>query len=250
MTHAARRRHHMVAIVTGATGGIGRATARRLLRDGCRVMLLDLEAQALQQQCATLARSHPHRVAWQVCDVADEKQVEAAVDATLEKFGHWDLMVNNAGVIDYTPLTELSSADWHRIFDVDLLGAFHFTRHALLRMRRGGAIVNVASVHAVATEPLLAPYAAAKAAMLSLTRSAALEGRPRAIRANAVLPGAIDTPMLWNSPSVHSGTEKLEPDDIGSPEAIAAVIAFLGSSDARFVNGTVLLADGARRARL
>lgn len=250
MTHSSRRRHHQVAIVTGATGGIGKAVCRRLLRDGLRVMLADLDRHALEHLCSTLEHSHRHRVSWTVCDVSDQSQVEQAVEATLKRFGHWDLVVNNAGIIDYQPLTELTGADWHRIFDVDLLGAFYFTRQALLRMRRGGAIVNVSSVHAAATEPLLAPYAAAKAAMLSLTRSTALEGRPRGIRANAILPGAIDTPMLWDSPSVRSGSEQLTADDVGSPEAVAAVIAFLGSPDARFVNGATLLVDGARRARL
>lgn len=250
MTHASRRRHHQVAIVTGATGGIGKATSRQLLRDGARVMLADLDQHALAHLGSTLEHSHRHRVAWVVCDVACERQVEQAVEATLTRFGHWDLVVNNAGVISYRALVDLTGEDWRRILDVDLLGAFYFTRLALTRMRRGGAIVNVSSVHAQATEPLLAPYAAAKAAMLSLTRSTALEGQPRDIRANAILPGAIDTPMLWDSLSVRSGAEQLTPADVGSPEAVAAVIAFLGSAEARFVNGAALLVDGARLARL
>jgi NAD(P)-dependent dehydrogenase (short-subunit alcohol dehydrogenase family) len=117
-------------------------------------------------------------------------------------------------------------------------------------MRRGGAIVNVSSVHAVETEPLVAPYAAAKAALLSLTRSAALEGKAKGIRVNAVLPGAVDTPMLWDNPNVKSGVEVIDKADVGAPEDIAGAIAFLLADEARFVDGTSLRVDGARLARL
>jgi NAD(P)-dependent dehydrogenase (short-subunit alcohol dehydrogenase family) len=114
----------------------------------------------------------------------------------------------------------------------------------------GGAIVNIASVHAVETSPLVAPYAAAKAALLSLTRSAAIEGRDLGIRANAILPGAIDTPMLWENPNLKSGAEVLDPKDIGRPEDVAAAVAFLASDEARFISGAALNVDGGRLARL
>jgi NAD(P)-dependent dehydrogenase (short-subunit alcohol dehydrogenase family) len=117
-------------------------------------------------------------------------------------------------------------------------------------MGQGGAIVNIASVHAVMTTPNVAPYAAAKAAMLSLTRSAAIEGKAKGIRANAILPGAIDTPMLWSNPNLKSGAEKLDPKDVGKPEDIAAAVAFLGSGDAAFVTGASLEVDGGRLAQL
>jgi NAD(P)-dependent dehydrogenase (short-subunit alcohol dehydrogenase family) len=100
------------------------------------------------------------------------------------------------------------------------------------------------------TTPLVAPYAAAKAAMLSLTRSAAIEGRERGIRANALLPGAVDTPMLWENPNIKSGAEKIDPADVGKPEDIAAAAAFLASDEARFVTGAALAVDGGRLARL
>ena len=98
--------------------------------------------------------------------------------------------------------------------------------------------------------PLDAPYAAAKAALLSLTRSAAIEGTNKRIRVNAVLPGAIDTPMLWNNPNVQSGAEKIDPKDVGQPAHVAAAIAFLASDDAAFIQGTTLIVDGGRLARL
>ncbi|WP_263486624.1 SDR family oxidoreductase [Mesorhizobium sp. ESP6-5] len=117
-------------------------------------------------------------------------------------------------------------------------------------MTQGGSIVNISSVHALETTPHVAPYAAAKAALLSLTRSTAIEGRARGIRANAILPGAIDTPMLWENPNIKSGVETISPEDVGKPEQIAAAAAFLASDDAAFVNGAALNVDGGRLARL
>jgi len=133
---------------------------------------------------------------------------------------------------------------------VDLFGAFWFIKQAFLCCGPGAAIVNVASIHAVETTALVSAYAAAKAALVSLTRSAAIEGRPKGIRVNAVLPGAIETPMLRANPQVKSGVEQLAPGDVGQPEDVARAIAYLASDDAAFVTGTGLLVDGGRLATL
>ena len=240
-----------IAIVTGASGGIGRATVRRLLQDGAGVMLAGLHLDRLDATRADLGREFdPARMATVACDVSREDQVIAAVDATIRQLGGWDYVVNNAGTMLFKPIEEQTEQDWRGILDVDLLGAFFFTKQAFLRMRRGGAIVNVSSVHAVETEPLVAPYAAAKAALLSLTRSAALEGKAKGIRVNAVLPGAVDTPMLWDNPNVKAGVEVIDKGDVGAPEDLAAAIAFLLTDEARFVDGASLRVDGARLARL
>ena len=179
------------AIVTGAAGGIGLATARRLLRDGASVLLADLNQDKLEAAAAQLAseaKADPKRIATVVCDVSREDQVVAAADEAIARFGHWDIVVNNAGLMMFKPIEEQTVEDWQRILGVDLLGAFLFIKQAFLKMKGGGAVVNVSSVHAVETEPLVAPYAAAKTALLSLTRSAALEGKPKGVRVNAVLP--------------------------------------------------------------
>jgi len=240
-----------IAIVTGASGGIGLATVRRLLQGGASVMLADLHQDRLDANQADLGKEFdPAHIATVTCDVSHEDQVIAAVDATVNRFGALDYIVNNAGTMIFKPIEQQTEQDWRLILDVDLLGAFFFTKQAFLRMRRGGAIVNVSSVHAVETEPLVAPYAAAKAALLSLTRSAALEGKARGLRANAILPGAVDTPMLWNNPNVQAGVEVIDKADVGSADDIAAAIAFLLADDARFVDGTSLRVDGARLARL
>lgn len=247
---AAARFADRVALVTGAGGGIGLATARRLASEGARVVAVDLD-RARADTAAEAARSAGAPEAWgAACDVADEAAAEAAVAGALSRFGRLDVVVNNAGMMLFKPLQECTGADWARVLGVDLMGAVHFTRLAFLHMARGGSIVNVSSVHAAMTTPLVAPYAAAKAAVLSLTRSAAIEGRGRGIRANALLPGAVDTPMLRENPNVKSGAEKIDPADVGKPEDIAAAAAFLASDDARFVTGAALAVDGGRLARL
>jgi meso-butanediol dehydrogenase/(S,S)-butanediol dehydrogenase/diacetyl reductase len=235
-----------VAIVTGAASGIGLATAQRLVADGAKVVLADLDAAKMEAARAQLGGD----TLVSVCDVGVEVQVQATVQLALDKFGRLDIVVNNAGLMVFKPIEELTEEDWLRILRVDLLGAFFFTKHAFLNMPEGGAIVNMSSVHALATEALVAPYAAAKAALLSLTRSSAIEGRAKNIRVNAVIPGAVDTPMLWNNPNVKSGVEVIDKGDVGKPEDLAAAVAWLASSDAAFVCGTTLVVDGGRLARL
>jgi NAD(P)-dependent dehydrogenase (short-subunit alcohol dehydrogenase family) len=239
-----------VAIVTGAASGIGLATAKRLGSEGARVVLADISADRVNE-AAESVKSAGAPDAWgSICDVSHEDQVTETVEGTIRRFGRLDVVVNNAGLMIFKPLEEHTSADWLRILQVDLLGAFLFTRAAFGAMTGGGTIVNVSSVHAVETTPLVASYAAAKAALLSLTRSAAIEGKPKGIRVNAILPGAVDTPMLWENPNLKSGQETLSKTDVGKPEDVAATIAYLASDDAVFVQGAALRVDGGRLSRL
>lgn len=245
-----RRFEDKVAIVTGAAGGIGLATAQRLGSEGARVVLVDLDAARLETAIAAVARSGAPD-AWAVtCDVSIEDQVRSVVAATMQRFGRLDVVVNNAGLMSFKPLQEFTASDWNKVLGVDLLGAFFFIKYAFGCMMPGGAIVNVSSIHALQTAPLAAPYAAAKAALLSLTRTAALEGAPRGLRSNAVLPGAVDTPMLRNNPDVQSGVEHFDATELGQPAQIAAAVAFLASDDASFVQGTGLVVDGGRLSGL
>ena len=232
------------AIVTGGASGIGAAVAELLRARGAEVLVADLDGDAA---AALAARLGARSIA---CDVADEGRVVACFEALAAAAGRVDMVVNNAGAMRFGPLAATTPADWLRVLETNLLGAALFTKHALTRLREGGAIVNVASVHAVATTADVAPYAAAKAGLLSLTRSAAIEGRPRRIRANAVLPGAIDTPMLWRNPNVASGAERLEAGSVGRPADVAEAVAFLASDAACFVNGASLVVDGGRLAAL
>jgi NAD(P)-dependent dehydrogenase (short-subunit alcohol dehydrogenase family) len=239
-----------VAIVTGAGGGIGLAIASRLGAEGARVVIAELTQAKANAAAATVRQSGAADVLALACDVSDEASVIACCDGAFERYGRLDIIVNNAGLMTFKPLADFTGPDWLKVLGVDLLGAVYFTRQAFRRMTAGGAIVNIASVHAVETEPQVAPYAAAKAALLSLTRSTSIEGKPHGIRANAILPGAVDTPMLWDNPNVKSGAETISPADVGKPADIAAAVAFLASSDAAFVSGAALNVDGGRLARL
>ena len=235
-----------VVIVTGGASGIGLATARRFGSEGARLVIADLHQENGEAVAKDIRAAGAPEVLAVGCNVAEESQVEAAVAQTIARFGRVDVVVNNAGLMVFKPIEELSTDDWLGVLRVDLLGAFYFTKQAFLHMKPGGSIVNVSSIHAVETEPLVAPYAAAKAALVSLTRSASLEGKPKGIRVNCILPGAVDTPMLWDNPNVKSGQEKIEQHDVGKPEDIAAVIAFLASDDAAFVQGAQVRIDGGR----
>ncbi|MDQ2792923.1 MAG: SDR family oxidoreductase [Bacteroidota bacterium] len=240
------RFQNKVVLITGGASGIGLAAAKRFASEGARVVLADYNQANLDAAVPEITAAGAPDVLASLCNVSVEAQVEATVAATLAKFGRLDAVVNNAGLMQFKALEELTGDDWLRVLNVDLLGAFYFTKQAFLHMKPGGSIVNVASIHAIETSPLVAPYAAAKAALLSLTRSSAIEGAPKGLRINAVLPGAIDTPMLWNNPNVKSGVEKINPSDVGKPENVAAAIAFLASDDAEFVQGSELLVDGGR----
>lgn len=239
-----------VAIVTGAASGIGLATCRRLGVARARVVLADVDEAKLAVAAKQVESDGAAAAMPRTCDVSREEDVAAAVAAVLERFGRLDLIVNNAGVMVFKPLEEQTRDDWLRVLSIDLLGAFFFTKQAFLHMKPGGAIVNVSSIHAVETTPLVVSYAAAKSALVSLTRSAALEGKEKGIRVNAVLPGAVDTPMLWENPNVKSGLETIQTSDVGKPEDIAEAILFLASDEAGFVQGSTLRVDGGRLSRL
>ena len=243
-----RRFEGKAAIVTGGLGGIGLAAAERFASEGASVALVDREQSASAVERLTALGAHK-AISFAV-NVAQELAVKDACDAVAERFGALDIVVNVAGVMIYKPIAELTGADWTANLAVNLMGPVHFTNNAFRLMKSGGAIVNVASIHAHQTSPLVAPYAAAKAALLSLTRSSAIEGRPLGIRANAVLPGAIDTAMLRESPNIRSGAEVLNPEDIGQPADVAAAIAFLAADEAAFVTGSSFVVDGGRLARL
>jgi NAD(P)-dependent dehydrogenase (short-subunit alcohol dehydrogenase family) len=238
------------AIVTGAGDGIGLAIALALAGEGARVVTADIHRATAEVAAERSRAAGAHDALAFACDVSNEASVAACCDAAIDRFGGLDMIVNNAGVMTFKPLRDFTGEDWLKVLDVDLMGAVYFTRQAMLRMRKGGAIVNVSSVHAVETSPNVAPYAAAKAALLSLTRSTSIEGRAQGIRANAVLPGAVDTPMLWENPNLKAGLEKIPQGELGKPEQIAAAVVFLLSDEAAFISGATLRVDGGRLAML
>lgn len=233
-----------VALVTGAAGGIGGAVARALLDDGMRVLMVD--------RVALPDMPDADRADVFVGDLADPQVPARAVAAAVDRFGRLDVLVNVAGMMIFRPIADHDAADWQRLLAVNLVAPALLTAAAWPHMTAagGGAIVNIASVHARRTSADVASYAASKAALVSLTRSTAIEGRARGIRCNAILPGAIDTAMLRDSPNIRSGKEVVDPADVGRPEDIAAIARFLAGDDARFVTGEDIVADGGRMGRL
>lgn len=238
-----------VVLITGALGGIGKATASAFARGCATLMLVDL-AKADEAECERLTGLGAAAVASLSCDISDEAAIASLVEQVLERFGRIDVIVNTAGAMIYRPVAEMSADDWNRMLSINLVGPALLTGAGLRHMPSGGAIVNIASIHARQTTAEVAGYAAAKAGICSVTRTAAIEGKPKGIRVNAVLPGAIDTPMLWNSPTIKSGAEKLEPSQVGRPEDIAEAVCFLASDAAAFITGEELMADGGRIAGL
>jgi 3-oxoacyl-[acyl-carrier protein] reductase len=188
--------HHLlegkVVVITAAAGtGIGGAAARRCLEEGARVVISDQYHQRLAATRAELARAHGDRVWSQPCDVTDEAQVQALIEAAADHFGRIDVLVNNAGLGGTASVLDMTDEQWFRVLDVTLTGTFRCTRAALRQMvaqGHGGAVVNNASVLGWRAQPGQAHYAAAKAGVMALTRCAALDVAPHGIRVNAVAP--------------------------------------------------------------
>jgi NAD(P)-dependent dehydrogenase (short-subunit alcohol dehydrogenase family) len=244
------------AFVTGGAQGIGRAIVERLLAEGARVAFVDVdEAEAA---AAIAAIGAGDRLLFVPCDVRSEDAVQAAITATAARFGSLDALVNNAGVNSYGDATAMTEADWDRVFSVDLKAAWLCAKHALpcLIASGHGAIVNISSIHATLTIPGMFPYGAAKAGLLGLTRSLALDYGPRNVRVNAVCPGYVRTRLvqewldLQDDPAIEARIVELQPlGRIGEPAEVASLVAYLVSDEAGYLTGGTFSIDGGMGAR-
>jgi glucose 1-dehydrogenase len=231
-------------LVTGAGSGIGKAVAMRFANEGGNVVVVDLNEQHGRDTVDAITGIGRQAI-FAKCDVGNVADVKAAVQAAVGAWQTIDILVNDAAMMTFTPIIDLPDDDWNQVLNVNLRSVFLFCKHAVPHMPRGGAIVNISSVHAHETTKNVVPYASSKGGMEAFTRGFSEEIAPKKLRINCVAPGAIDTPMLWNNPNVKSGAERVQ-GAIGKPEDVAAAVCFLAAPEARFINGTTLVVDGGR----
>jgi NAD(P)-dependent dehydrogenase (short-subunit alcohol dehydrogenase family) len=233
-----------VAIVTGGGSGIGRAVAERVVAEGGRVAVGDIDEERLEEvesalgdACATLR-----------CDVTDEQGPSDLVALAVDRFGALDVAVANAGGGVASPIVDHDLTAWRSVVDLTLTGSFLTVQAAARAMTDGGSIVAIASLNAVQPGRGMAAYCAAKAGVVALVNVAALELGPVGIRVNAVAPGLVRTSMtepMWSVPGMVEGyTDNTALGRHAEPRDIAAAVAFLASDDASFVTGETLLVDG------
>jgi NAD(P)-dependent dehydrogenase (short-subunit alcohol dehydrogenase family) len=246
---------HRAALVTGASSGIGRHIALRFAQDGLAVALADIDVAAGRASADAIDAAGGNARFIEI-DVRDEASVARAVESTVAAFGRLDVVVNDAGGTARRTLLETSLAGWRDVLDLNLTSMFLVSRAAYPHLAASGrgAIVNLASLHAYATVPGLGAYAAAKAGVVALTRSLALEFAP-AVRVNAIAPGLIETPAwLASVDDVEAARRHRLPyhplGRLGRPDEVAGVAAFLISDDASFVTGVTVAVDGGLSAQL
>ena len=241
-----------VALVTGGVRGIGRAIVERFDADGAVVTFIDLDDPE-GRQASPEASGDVARLRFCRADVTVEADVQSAIEGVVAAHGTIDVLVNNAGVNAYFDATDMTEAEWDRVFAVDLKGAWLCAKHALRAMKRTGhgSIVNIASIHATLTMAGMFPYAAAKSGIVGLTRSLALDYAPLGIRVNAVLPGWTRTRLVeeWFARQADPAAAErrvlaVHPlRRIATPAEVANLVAFVASDEASAITGAALAVD-------
>jgi len=240
-----------VALVTGGGQGIGRGIVQRFAAEGAAVAINYVGSPDRAQETLAAVQSASGQAIVVEADVSNVAQVYAMVDRVVERFGHLDVLVNNAGIETHAPFWEVAEADFDRVIAVNLKGTFFATQAVVNHLRKAGKpgkIVNISSVHEDLPFPNFAAYCASKGGIRMLTRDLAVELAPLNITINAIAPGAIETPInraLLNDPKKLSDLlDHIPLRRLGKPEDVAGLAAFLASSDADYVTGATYLIDG------
>lgn len=244
-----------VAVVTGAGRGLGAAIAQAYAAEGATVVVSDIDAANAKSVAGSLDGAEAV-----TCDVTVDEQVSALVGGTVERHGHLDVAVANAGLARVSLVSQMSLEQWREVMAVNLDGVFLTVKHAGLAMAGtgGGAIVNIASITALGGLPMIGAYAASKAAVTSLTKTAALEMRDAGVRVNAICPGFIDTDLVGDHKAALETGMGIDLDEVmvakqggyGTPQDVARLAVFLASERSGFCTGAAYVVDGGALASL
>lgn len=237
-----------IAVVTGASRGIGRAVARRLASEGATVIINYNGSREKAEETLREIEETGGRGVIEQCDVSDFEQCREFIQKVIKEYGALDILVNNAGVTKDGLIMGMSEEDFDRVIDTNLKGAFHTIRFAVRQMlkQKSGRIINMASVVGVSGNAGQANYAASKAGVIGLTKAAAKEVASRGITVNAIAPGFIETDMTASLPESvkEASLAQIPLGYFGKAEQVAAAVAFLASEDAAYITGQVLHVDG------
>ncbi|WP_312992791.1 SDR family NAD(P)-dependent oxidoreductase [Chryseobacterium flavum] len=244
-----KRFENKVAFITGGNSGIGKAVAVLMAREGAKIVIADIKENKETLEEVLKEGTDARFIA---CDVSRAEEVEKAVNETVKEFGSLDVAVNNAGIVDASPIHEKSIDEWQKVININLNGVFYGMKYQITQMRKqksGGAVVNIGSIMSQVAEFGIASYASSKHGLVGLTKVAALENGTNNIRVNSIGPGYIETPLLMDnaaqSEEYRSYMEsKHAMKRLGKPEEIAKAVLFLASEDASFCTGAYLPVDG------
>lgn len=236
------------AVITGASRGIGRETARRMAKEGYNVVInynrSKSEAISLYEELSGQGLS---AIVFQA-DVTNRKQVEAMIEAGIKAFGCIDVLINNAGIAQSRLFTDISESEWDLMMDVHIKGMFNCCKGVIPQMvkRKNGKIINVSSIWGMTGASCEVHYSAAKAAVIGFTKALAKELAPSNILVNCVAPGVVDTDMLcdFSETELNALIKEIPLQRIGKPDAVAAAIRFLASDDANYITGQILSPNG------
>jgi len=241
-----------VVVITGARRGMGKSHALLLAKAGAKVVVSDISEEECQAVVEEIEKAGGEAVAVK-CDVTKKEEVEKMIQTAVKQWGRIDVLVNNAGILQFKPFLEITEEDWQKVLDVNLKGYFLCAQAAAKEMvkRKKGVIINIASIamgQVGVGFQTLAHYAASKGGIIAFTETIAAELAPFNIRVNAVAPGAIETPMVQdiqsNPKTMEATLARIPMKRMGKPEEVSNLVAFLASDDSSYMTGSTVVIDG------